>query len=114
MNICLGTDSLVSVCKPRRQAVELSMFEEMRELSNKEPSVTAKTIFEMATKNGARALGMTGQVGELSQGAFADLVCVLYLGKAANVYDSLLQHKGAVAGSMIDGKWVIEPGARKG
>jgi len=114
VNICLGTDSLVSVCKPRRQAVELSMFEEMRELSNKEPSVTAKTIFEMATKNGARALGMTGQVGELSQGAFADLVCVLYLGKAANVYDALLQHKGAVAGSMIDGKWVIEPGTRKG
>jgi len=113
VNICLGTDSLVSVCKPRRQSVELSMFEEMRELSNKEPSIPAKTIVEMATINGARALGMARQVGEISEGAFADLVCVPHAGRATKVYDALLQHKGAVTGSMIDGKWVIEPGVRK-
>ena len=88
------------------------MFEEMRELANKEPAISAKTIVEMATINAARALGMARQVGEISQGALADLVCVPHAGSATRIYDALLQHKGPVTGSMIEGKWVIEPGTR--
>ena len=88
------------------------MFEEMRELSNKEPDISAKTIVEMATINGARAMGMAGQVGQISQGAFADLACVPHPGNATRIYDTLLQHRGPVAGNMIEGKWVIEPGTQ--
>ena len=35
INVCLGTDSLASVYKPRAQKVELNMFEEMRLLAER-------------------------------------------------------------------------------
>jgi cytosine/adenosine deaminase-related metal-dependent hydrolase len=109
VNVCLGTDSLASVYKPRRQNVELSLFEEMRALSRNEPSLSARKIVAMATLNGARALGMGGQIGELAEGAFADLVVLPFAGKLAAIYDAVLHHQGDVAASMIDGQWAIAP-----
>ncbi len=116
VNICLGTDSLASVYKPRKQAVELNLFEEMREFAAKNPSLTAKTIVEMATANGARALGLAGQVGELSAGAFADLIAIPHSGKKADAFDAVINHRGNVSASMIGGEWAIAPGetARQG
>ena len=81
VNICLGTDSLASVYKTRRQTVELNMFEEMRALAQEQPSLSARTIVRLATLNGARALGMPGQIGELSENAFADLIALPFAGK---------------------------------
>jgi aminodeoxyfutalosine deaminase len=109
VNVCLGTDSLASVYKPRRQEVELDLFEEMRALSRNEPSLSARKIVRMATLNGARALGMRGQVGELAEGALADLVALPFAGRVADTYDAVLQHQGDVAASMIDGQWAIAP-----
>jgi cytosine/adenosine deaminase-related metal-dependent hydrolase len=109
VNVGLGTDSLASVYKPRRQSVELSLFEEMRALAKNEPSLSARKIVRMATLNGARALGLQGQSGELSEGSFADLVALPFAGKIADIYDSVLHHQGDVAASMIDGRWAIAP-----
>ena len=109
VNVCLGTDSLASVYKSRRQSVELSLFEEMRALSRNEPSLSARKIVRMATLNGARALGMGGQIGELAEGAFADLVVLPFAGKSADIYDAVLDHQGDVAASMVDGQWAIAP-----
>lgn len=106
VNVCLGTDSLISVYKTRRQTVELNMFEEMRELRRKEPEISAKRILRMATMNGARGLGMASEVGEISPGAFADLVCIPYSDKTSRIYDGILEQKGAVERSMIGGKCV--------
>jgi cytosine/adenosine deaminase-related metal-dependent hydrolase len=63
----------------------------------------------MATLNGARALGMDGQIGELSEGSFADLVALPFAGKIADIYDGVLHHQGDVAASMINGRWAIAP-----
>ena len=109
VNVCLGTDSLASVYKPRGQHVELSLFEEMRALAKNEPSLSARTIVRMATLNSARALGMSGKIGELAAGGFADLVALPFAGNAADAYDRVLHHHGDVAASMIDGQWAIEP-----
>jgi len=109
VNICLGTDSLASVHKPRRQSVELNLFEEMRALAKNEPSLSARKIVRMATLNGARALGLGGQIGELAKGCFADLIALPFAGKVADTYDGVLGHTGDVAASMIDGQWAIEP-----
>jgi aminodeoxyfutalosine deaminase len=107
VNVCLGTDSLASVYKPRRQSVELSLFEEMRALAKNEPSLSARKIVQMATLNSARALGMGGQIGELSRGSLADLIALPFAGKTADIYDGVLHHQGDVATSMIDGRWAI-------
>ena len=61
VNVCLGTDSLASVYKPRRQSVELNLFEEMRALAKNEPSLSARKIVRMATLNGAPPWAWAGR-----------------------------------------------------
>jgi aminodeoxyfutalosine deaminase len=109
VNVCLGTDSLASVYKARRQHVELNLFEEMRALAAREPSLSARKIVQMATVHGARALGLGGHIGELAVGARADLVALPFAGIVADIYDRVLHHTGDVAASMIDGQWAIPP-----
>ena len=110
VNVCLGTDSLASVYKARRQGVELNLFEEMRALARNDPSLSARKIVRMATLNGARALGMIGQIGELSAGSFADVIAIPFAGKIADIHHAVLHHAGDVAASMIDGQWAIALG----
>lgn len=109
VNVCLGTDSLASVYQARRERVELSLFAEMRALARSAPGLSARRILRMATVNGARALGMEGQLGELGEGAGADLVALPFAGKTADAYEGVLHHEGAVSASMIDGQWAIAP-----
>jgi len=110
VNVCLGTDSLASVCKTPRQTVELDMFEEMRVLAERDPAPRPLEILRMATLNGARALGLEGQVGEIAAQALADLIALPFSGKLARVHDAILEHRGPLAASMIGGQWAIEPG----
>ncbi len=109
VNICLGTDSLASVYRSRRQTLELNMFEEMRMLAKNQPSVSAKRIARMATVNGALALGMAGQAGELVKKAFADMIALPFSGSKRDAYDAVLHHTGNVAASMIGGQWAVTP-----
>src|SRR3989442_14138402 len=109
VNVCLGTDSLARVCKTWRQTVELNMFDEMRALAQREPWLSVRKILRMATINGAQALGRQRQIGELSQGALADLIAVPFKGKTAYSYEVVMHPKGDVAASMDDGEWTIPP-----
>ena len=107
VNVCLGTDSLATVKKTRGKKLELNLFSEMQTFAKKHPGVPLETILQMATVNGAQALNLTGQIGELSPNALADLVAIPFSGKISGVFDATIQHKGAVSASMIDGQWVI-------
>jgi cytosine/adenosine deaminase-related metal-dependent hydrolase len=111
VNICLGTDSLATVRKAPRQSIQLSMFDEMHELAQREPSLGAQRILEMATVNGARALGFAGRVGEICKGAFADLIAIPCTGPRTEVWEAAVHHHGPVVASMIDGQWVFGPEA---
>src|SRR6185295_12676763 len=106
----LGTDSLATVYKPRKQTVvELSLFDEMRAFAKAHPQVAPKKILSLATVNGALALGLEGRAGELAKGALADVIAVPFRGNLAEVYDAVIDHRGDVAASMIDGEWAIRP-----
>jgi cytosine/adenosine deaminase-related metal-dependent hydrolase len=109
VNICLGTDSLATVIKTRKQTVELNMFSEMRAFSTAHPQVPVKTILRMATINGARALGQARRFGEISIGVLADMIALPFAGKPTTVHEAVVQHKGEVAASMINGEWAIAP-----
>jgi len=61
INLCLGTDSLASVDT-------LSMFDEMKFAAARFPEIPPVDILEMATANGARALGLDGLTGTLRPG----------------------------------------------
>ncbi len=109
VNICLGTDSLATVRKTRKQNPELSMFDEMRELAVGDPKLPPAEILRMATVNGARALGRAGQIGELSENALADLIAIPASAKTSDACEAVLDHAGEVSASMIDGEWAIPP-----
>jgi cytosine/adenosine deaminase-related metal-dependent hydrolase len=109
VNICLGTDSLATVRKIRKQNPELSLFEEMRELATSDSKLPPVEILRLATANGARALGRAGQIGELSENALADLIAIPARAKTSDACEAVLGHVGDVSASMIDGQWVIPP-----
>lgn len=108
VNLCLGTDSLATTRKTPRQKLELDMFEEMRLLASRDQGLSAAEIVRMATINGARALGLAGQVGELSENSLADLIAIP-AEKKSDAYETVVAHAGTVSASMIDGRWVIPP-----
>lgn len=109
VNLCLGTDSLATVVPRRHEPVELDLFAEMRLLADRYAWLSATEILRMATLNAARALGRGGSIGQLSAGALADLIAVPATVARGPVADAVLEHRGAVAASMIDGQWALPP-----
>ena len=73
------------------------MFAEMRALARKDKTISPEEILRMATINGARALGLAGKIGELSENAFADLIALPFAGKMPDVYEAVLAHTGNVS-----------------
>ncbi len=92
-------------CAPH--AFELSLFSEMQTFAKANPDVPTEKILQMATLNGARALGMQKQIGELTPNAFADLIALPFSGKISGAHEAVLQHQGEVFASMVDGNWVV-------
>lgn len=111
VNLCLGTDSLATVRKTGREIPELDLFAEMRTLAASDKTISPAGILRMATVNGAWALGLAGKIGELSPGAFADLIAIPFTGKTPRVDETVLEHSGNVPASMIEGRWVVPPPA---
>jgi cytosine/adenosine deaminase-related metal-dependent hydrolase len=109
VNVCLGTDSLATVYKKPRQTVELNMFTEMQTFAANHPRVSPETILQMATVNCARALGMAGQAGEISEKSLADLIAIPFEGKLADASEAAVHHPGDVTASLIDGEWAVQP-----
>ena len=108
-NLCLGTDSLATMRKTGKLKPELSMFDEMRQLAATDQTVSPVDILRMATMNGARALGLAGEAGELSKNACADLIAIPFDGKLGDVHEAVIAHNGNVSASMIDGRWAMPP-----
>jgi cytosine/adenosine deaminase-related metal-dependent hydrolase len=109
VNVCLGTDSLATVYKTPKQTVELNMFDEMQTFAASHPRVTPAKILQMATINGARALGMAGLAGEISEKALADLIAIPFRGRLEDAYLAAVHHEGEVVASLIDAEWAMEP-----
>jgi cytosine/adenosine deaminase-related metal-dependent hydrolase len=71
VNVALGTDWLRSGSKDMLR--ELACADELN-ATYFNHALTAKDLFEMATVNGARALGAGDKVGSLAPGMYADIV----------------------------------------
>lgn len=114
INVSLGADG--APCNNN-----LNMFTEMRLASLiQKPlygptAMTAKSVIEMATINGAKALGLEKEIGSIEVGKKADLV-FLNLERIQNpystqsdIYSSIVFSSGPenVEYVMIDGDWVL-------
>lgn len=103
INLCLGTDSLATVCDTN---AELDLFEEMRMFVQHHPQVTADACVRMVTHNAARALGLEEQVGTLESGKMADFITLPWNEKSGDVAEQIVAHQGEVTSVMINGEWV--------
>jgi aminodeoxyfutalosine deaminase len=109
VNICFGTDSLASTLAPRGRPAQLDLLGEIRLFNTRCPGIAPPQLFAMSTMHGAKALGLERVLGELAPGFLADLIVIPYAGPAATAAEAWLHHEGPVAGSMINGRWVIAP-----
>lgn len=109
VNVCLGTDSMATVIIEPGSLTELSLFSEMRALAGQLRAPSPEFIVNMATLNGARALGWQGELGELVPGARADLITIPFNETPQDVWAAVVHHSGPVKVSMMDGRWVIPP-----
>jgi len=97
-NTCLGTDSLASNS-------DLSLFAEMRELLRKNSAVSPRHALEMATLNGAAALGQRDRLGCIRAGATADLIAVP--SSTDDIFGSIVAFESVVPWMMQNGKAVV-------
>jgi cytosine/adenosine deaminase-related metal-dependent hydrolase len=107
VNVCLGTDSLATVTKHDKEELELNLFQDMQLFARKNPAVQPQTILKMVTINGALALGMKGKIGDLTVGAFADLIAIPFTGKTSDAAEAVVHFPGHVRASMIGGRWIV-------
>ena len=96
-NICLGTDSLASNSS-------LSLFAEMREMLRKEESLSPREVIELATVNGAAALGQGRVLGQIRPGYRADLIAIPYLGPGTDVFEKIVAFEERVPWMMVNGE----------
>lgn len=112
VNVCLGTDSAASLAKTKGRVPSLSLFDEMRRFAANYVAVPPEEIVRMVTLHGAKAVGRSGELGELSAGAAADLLVVGAAG--TDPFRALLEEGRSAHRLMIGGAWVDlenQPGA---
>jgi 5-methylthioadenosine/S-adenosylhomocysteine deaminase len=107
VNVCLGTDGAAS-------NNDLDMLGEMRTaallakgVAGRADAVTAAQALQMATINGARALGLADEIGSIEVGKWADLCCVdLERPATWPVYDPVAQLVYASSRDQVEDVWV--------
>ncbi|MBV9659009.1 MAG: amidohydrolase family protein [Verrucomicrobia bacterium] len=102
VNLCLGTDSLAS-------SPSLDLFPRLRALAATAASaglaLSARERLATVTLNPARALGLTGRLGSIQAGAWADLIALSDPGDAAGeaVYEAICENRTFVDWMLISG-----------
>ena len=109
MNLCLGTDSLATTRKDGKQKPQLDLFAEMQTLAAHDRKISPEEILQMATVNGARALGLAGKIGELAKKSFADLIALPCPARFKHLHETVIHHTGKVSACMIEGRWAVPP-----
>jgi 5-methylthioadenosine/S-adenosylhomocysteine deaminase len=107
VNLCLGTDGASS-------NNDLDLLGEMRSAallakgsSGNARACTARQAIEMATINGARALGMGDQIGSIDVGKCADLIAInLSALNTQPLYDPVAQIVYAASSRQVSHVWI--------
>jgi cytosine/adenosine deaminase-related metal-dependent hydrolase len=108
VNVCLGTDSAASVdLRAADNAQALDMFAEMRTLHRNYPRLCPSDILQMATLNGARALGRERHLGSIERGKYADLIAVAMPCAATDLAEAVVCSRQRVCFVMVLGKSVV-------
>ncbi|MCL4206418.1 MAG: amidohydrolase family protein [Pirellulaceae bacterium] len=99
VRIALGTDS-------RASTPDLSLLAEMRQVARDYSEIPPARILQMATINGARALGLDGHCGTLVVGKHANLAIVALPDGETDCYESLLASDTPVTATVYRGELI--------
>jgi 5-methylthioadenosine/S-adenosylhomocysteine deaminase len=106
ITVGLGTDSLAS-------SPSLNLWDEMRYAfhAHKANGITASTIMELATRSGAKALGMADEIGSLAPGTKADIIALPLPDRSTDdlYYDLLRETKSCIM-SAVNGTIIYKSG----
>jgi aminodeoxyfutalosine deaminase len=97
VQIALGTDS-------RASNPDLSLLAEMRQVARDYPEIPPARILQMATINGAQALGLDRRCGTLAAGKQADLAIVALPDDEADPYEAVLATDTPVVATVCRGE----------
>ncbi|MFH1549914.1 MAG: amidohydrolase family protein [Planctomycetota bacterium] len=102
VNVALGTDSLAS-------SDSLSMLDEVRFLARKFPGKPPGTFWQLATANGAAALGLKNRTGRLKEGMDADIAVIAVSGcSGRDVFDLVVADESRVVAAFSAGTAVCD------
>jgi cytosine/adenosine deaminase-related metal-dependent hydrolase len=100
IRVALGTDG-------RCSNPDLSLWDEVRFLRRRFPHIRPSLLLELATRNGAAALGLEDEVGALAAGHRADLAVVQLADvREPDPHARLLHPQSQVIAAMRDGRWI--------
>jgi len=94
INVAIGTDSAMS-------AGDLNLLEDLRLVHRIAPEMNPRDIWQMATINAARALGMESSVGTIEPGKSADFA--MFSAVTEDPLSEVLQGQSNATGVWIDG-----------
>ena len=89
-NVALGTDS-------RASNPDLSLWSEVRFLQARFPRIEPRVLLELATRNGARALGLAETTGTLTPGKRADLAVIELPDRDGDPWSLLFHRKSRIS-----------------
>jgi cytosine/adenosine deaminase-related metal-dependent hydrolase len=105
ITVGLGTDSLAS-------SPSLSLWDEIRFASrlHERSGVSAAAVLNLATRGGARALGLDAVIGTLAPGKRADIIAVPVPSRnTGNIYSDLIRETKSSIMTMVNGKILRGP-----
>jgi len=101
INVAIGTDS-------RASNPDLSLWNELLFLRSQFSEVSTGLILECGTLSGARALGLSSEIGSLAVGKRADMALIQFADSSdySSGSDLLLNSRSHVSRVMLNGCWV--------
>jgi len=114
LTVGLGTDGCASN-NNHDLFGEMDLAAKVHKAVEKDPTVMdAKTVLKMATIDGAKAIGLDGQIGSLESGKRADLIVLDTSAPHLNPMYNPVSHIVYAAGGadvrdvMVDGQWLVK------
>lgn len=113
INVCLGSDAAINNNSNEVRGEAHAAFDKISDSHNRADMIDYKTLFQMLTINGAKAMGLEKEIGTIDKGKKADLVMwskddTPFIPGFNHLADLIFTEGGNAHTVLIDGKVVLK------